>query len=301
VYDSSVAFLRRHRNSSPSRAPGAVSTTYPAKAAPRNGSHLARNPHDIAASGLDVNGDTAVSLYTATRAGGSPVKVLRPGVDQSGSPCAANAAASLLTSPVQHIQGVGEKRVRKEASTKGPKRSGAGLFVPLRPQQRSGARPMQKLDSSHGVWTHGQLLCLPGNKQDHRTHPLSTQSVGQQQSTQSTHVVDRRWQEYLSRAKEKQAGQRGGPEADMTAQHSSQASLLRPWFIAASWAGLPGTCATIHNVQSVKAHDAQSARVQYAQSAKAHDAQSARVQYAQSAKAHDAQSVKAHDAQSASV
>ncbi len=242
MYDSNVAILRRHRNASPSRAQGtAASTTNPAKTAPRNGSHLGRNPRaaaaaatDVAASGFDVNGDSAVSLYTATRAGGSPVKVLRPGVNQSGSPNAANAAATLFTSPVQHIQGGGERHMRKKTTTKGPKHSGPGLFVPSRPQQRSGVRPVQKLDSSHGVCTHGQLLCLPGNKQGHRTHPLSTKSGGQQKSTQSAQLVDRRWQEYLSRAKEKQGWQRGGPEADITAQHSSQASLLWSWFIAAS-------------------------------------------------------------------
>ena len=259
VYDSNVAFLRRHRDASPSRAQGtAVSTTSPCtqppKTLPPNGSHLARNSHaaaasaatNIPASGPDVNGDSAVSLYTATRAGGSPVKVLRPGVNQSGSSCAANAAASLLTSPVRYIQGVGEKQVRKKTTTKGPNRSGAGLLVPSRPQQRSGARPMQKLDSSHGVCTHGQLLCLPVDKQAHRTHPLSTPTGGQQNVTDALHLVDRRWQEYLSRAKEKQAGKRGGAEADMTAQHSSQASLLRPWSIAACCPGLAGRCATTH-------------------------------------------------------
>ena len=243
VSDRNVAFLRRHRNGSPSRAQGAAVSTsslyiHPPKTLPPNSFLLARNPHaaaatDIAASGPDVSGDSAISLYTATRAGSSPVKVPRPGVDQSGSPSAANAATSLLTSPVRYIQGRGEKHMRKKTTTKGPNSSEAGLLVPSRPQQRSGARPMQKLDSSHGVCTHGQLLCLPGNKQIHRTHPLSTQSVRQQQSTESSQLVDRRWQEYLSRAREKQAGKRGGLEADMTAQHSSQASLLWLWSIAA--------------------------------------------------------------------
>lgn len=243
VSDSNVAFLRRHRDASPSRAQGtAVFTTSPPlpKTATPHGFCPARNPHaaaaaatDIAAAGLEVNGDSAVSLYTATRAGGSPVKVLRPGVNQSGSPYAVNAATSLVTSLVRHMQGVGEKRVQKKTTTKGPNRSGPGLFVPSRPQQRSGRRPVQKLDSGHGLCTHGQLLCLPGNKQGHKTHPLSTSPGGPQQSTESAQLVDRRWQGYLSRAKEKQAGQRGSSEADMTAQHSSQASLLRPWFIAA--------------------------------------------------------------------
>ena len=238
MYDSDVAFLRRHRDASPSRAQGTpASITYPAKTPPQKGSHLARNPcaaaaaSASAASGLDVNGDTAVSLYSGTRAGGSPVKVLRPGVNQSGSPCAANTAASLVTLPVQYIRGVGERHMRKKATTKGPKRSGPGPFVPLRPQQRAGAKCMQKVDSSHDVCTQGQLLCLPGNN---RTHLLSTQSVGQQHPTQSTQLGDRRWQEYLSRAREKQAGQRGGSEADMPAQHGSQASLLWFWFMAAS-------------------------------------------------------------------
>lgn len=259
MYDSNVAFLRRHKNASPSRAQGtAVSTTspctHPAKTAPPDGFRLARNPRaaaaaatHIAAVGRDVNDDTAVSLYTATRAGGSPVKPLRAGANQSGSPCAANAATSLFTSPVRHIQGVGGRHMHKKATTKRPLPSGAGLSASPRTQQRLGARPVQKLDSSHSLWSHGQLLCLPGNKQAHRTQPLSTQSVGQQKSTQSTHLLDRRWQEYLSRAKEKQAEQRGGPEADMAAQHSSQASLLWPWCIAASWAGLAGTSTTTHD------------------------------------------------------
>ena len=162
-----------------------------------------------------ASGDgTIVDLHTATRAGGSPVKDLL-GNKHPGRASADAACPRSVTSPVSQTHISWGRHTCQTANASTAACTVNSLSVsPVREQHRSGGRRRAHTHSGPDVSRRTKPLLMP-TQQGGNGQKQSTELVGQSQSTQ---VVDKRWHEYLARAKQKQALQGRGSTA---ALHSS--------------------------------------------------------------------------------
>lgn len=152
---------------------------------------------------------TIVDLHTATRAGGSPVKDLL-GNQHPGSASPDAACPRLVMSPVGQTHFSWGRHTRQRADASKAACTATSLSAsPVREQHRSGGRRRARTHSGPSLSRRTKPQLMP-TQQGGNGQKQSTQSVGQSQSTQ---VVDKRWHEYLSRAKQKQALQGRGSTA----------------------------------------------------------------------------------------
>ena len=182
----------------------------------------ASNMHRGGAGNPGSDDGTAVNLRTATGAGGSPVKDLLGNI-HPGSVSADAVRSRSVISPVgqTHISR-GRHMHQKNNASKAACTVNSLSASPVREQHRSSGRCRTHTHSSPGLRRRTEPLSLMPSQPGGNGQKQSTQLVGQSQSTQ---VVDKRWHEYLTRAKQKQALQRRSSSA---AQHGSPVCIS--WF-----------------------------------------------------------------------
>lgn len=175
---------------------------------------IAVNMHGGGAGSSGSGGSIVVDMHTATRAGGSPVKDLL-GNNHPGSASADAACPRSVTSPIGQTRISRGRHMHQTANAFRAVCTVNSLSAsPVREQHRSGGRRRAHTHSGPSLSSRNKPLCLMPSKQGGNGQEQSTQLVGQRLSTQ----VDKRWHEYMARAKQKQALQL---QSSSAAQHSS--------------------------------------------------------------------------------